>query len=60
MAAKQAAENYDEANVIVIETKSIAECYSALTMLDYSSDDAESIADDFKMTVENVIVKCST
>ena len=54
MAAKQAAENYEDANVIVIETKSIAECYSALTMLDYSSDDAESIADDFKMTVENV------
>ena len=37
-----------------IETKSIAECYSALTMLDYSSEDADSIADDFKMTVENV------
>ena len=54
MAAKQAAENYEDANVIVIETKSIAECYSALTMLDYSSDDAESIADDFKMTIENV------
>ena len=54
MAAKQAAENYEAANVIVIETKSIAECYSALTMLDYSSDDAESIAEDFKMTVENV------
>ena len=54
MAAKQAAENYDEANIIVIETKSIAECYSALTMLDYSSDDASIIEEDFKMTIENV------
>ena len=54
MAAKQAAENYEEANVIVIETKSIAECYSALTMLDYSSEDADSIAEDFKMTIDNV------
>ena len=54
MAARQAASNYDAANVIVIPTKSIAECYSALTMLDYSSDDAESIADDFNMTIENV------
>ena len=34
LAAKQAAENYTEANVIVIETKSIAQCYSAFTMLD--------------------------
>ena len=54
MAAKQAAENYDDANIIVIETKSIAECYSALTMLDYSSDDASIIEEDFKMTIENV------
>ena len=54
MAANQAAENYDDATVIVIPTKSIAECYSALTMLDYSSDDAEAIKEDFMMTIENV------
>lgn len=54
MAANQAAENYDDAQVIVIPTKSIAECYSALSMLDYSSDDADAIKEDFLMTIENV------
>ena len=33
MAAKQAAEQYTKANVIVIETKSIAQCYSALSLI---------------------------
>ena len=55
MAAKQAAENYDKANVVVIKTKSIAACYSALTMLDYSSDDLDEIVDNFKMTIDNVL-----
>ena len=55
MAAKQAAEAYEDANVVVIETKSIAECYSALTMLDYSSDDLNTIVDDFKMVIDNVV-----
>ena len=54
MAARQAAENYEDANVIVIPTKSIAACYSALSMLDYSSDDLEIIIDDFTMAIENV------
>ncbi len=54
MAAKQAAENYKDANVVVINTKSIAECYSALTMLDYSSDNVDEIVDNFNMTIENV------
>ena len=54
MAARQAAENYEDANVIVVPTKSIAACYSALSMLDYSSDDLEIIIDDFTMAIENV------
>ena len=54
MAARQAAENYEDANVIVIPTKSIAACYSALSMLDYSSDDVDTIVDDFTMAIENV------
>ena len=58
MAAKQAAENYLKSNVVVIETKSIAECYSALTMLDYSSDVINEIVENFKMAIENV-TSCS-
>ena len=35
MAAKIAAENYDKDNVVVIPTKTIAEGYSAISMLDF-------------------------
>lgn len=44
LAAKQAAEIYKDSDVRVIETKSIGAGYSALEMLDYSSDDADEIA----------------
>ena len=43
LAAKQAAEIYEGSDVRVIETKSIGAGYSALEMLDYSSDDADEI-----------------
>ena len=58
MAAKQAAENYLKANVVVIATKSIAECYSALTMLDYNSDNINEIVENFQMAIDNV-TSCS-
>jgi len=54
MAAKQAKDNYDLANVVIMETKSIAECYSALTMLDLSSDDLNTIVDELNEVIENV------
>ena len=54
MAAKQAAELYEQAKVKVILTHSMAECYSALTMLDYSSDDLDSIVENFQMVIDNV------
>ena len=52
MAAKQAAENYKGANVVVIETKTIAQCYSALTML--GDDDLDSLIESIKYSVNNV------
>ena len=55
MAAKQAAEAYEDANVVVMNTKSLAECYSALTMLDYSSDNLDEITDNFQMVIDNVV-----
>ena len=55
MAAKQASEVYQKAKVIVIETNSIAKCYSALTMLDLSSNDLDSIINDIMMTIDNVV-----
>ena len=52
MAAKQAAENYDKANVVVIETKTIAQCYSALTIISFEEFDA--LVESMKMSVDNV------
>lgn len=54
MAAKQAKDNYDLANVVIMETKSIAECYAALTMLDFASDDLNTIVDELNEVIENV------
>lgn len=46
LAANQAKELYDKANIYVIESKSIGQGYSAISVLDYSSDDAEAIANE--------------
>ncbi|MCR4911165.1 MAG: DAK2 domain-containing protein [Bacilli bacterium] len=54
MAASQAAKLYKGANVEIVKTKSIAECYSALTMLDFSSDDLTIILGNFREVIDNV------
>ena len=43
MTAKQSSEIYKDANVIVIPTKSIAQCYSGLSMVDYDRSINEQI-----------------
>ena len=53
MAAKQAAEQYTKANVVVIETKSIAQCYSALSLMcEESLDSMLTVIDE---AISNVI-----
>ena len=52
MAAKQAADNYDKANVVVIETKTIAQCYSALSLL--GDEDFDSLIYSINMALSNV------
>ena len=52
MAAKQAAENYQKANVIVIETKTIAQCYSALSLL--GEEDLDTLVSSIKMAISGV------
>ena len=54
LAAKQAADMYKAANVVVVNTKSIAEGYSALTMLDVENGTLESIVEDLEMAAQNV------
>lgn len=44
MAARAAAQIYSGSNVVVIESKTLAEGYCALSMLDYSSDNCDAIA----------------
>lgn len=61
LAAKQAAEIYEGSDVRVIETKSIGAGYSALEMLDYSSDDPDEIAsrmsEDMKGSVTGMVAR---
>lgn len=55
MAARQAAEMFSGANIRIVETSSVAEGYSALTMLDPASNDLEIIAQGLEEAVSNVI-----
>lgn len=55
MAAKQAATLYKAAKVKVAASNFIPQCYSALTMLDFSSDDIELIMGNFNAALRNVI-----
>lgn len=54
MAAKQAAALYKGSHVEVIGSTTIPQCYSALTMLDYSSDDLTIIVGNFKEAIDRV------
>ena len=54
MAAEQAAKNYDKANVYVVKTKTIAQGYSACQMINFDSDDIDTILNDFNEVISNV------
>ncbi len=54
LTAEQAAKYYKDANVYVVPSKTIAQGYSALTMLDLSLDDPESIINEIKEIIANV------
>ncbi len=43
LAANQAKALYDKSNIFVLETKNVGEAYSALSMLDYSLDEASDL-----------------
>ena len=54
MAAKQAAKLYKGSHVEVVMSTSIPQCVSALSMLDYSSDDLTIILGNFNQAIRNV------
>lgn len=55
MAASQAAEIYKDSKIWVIKSKNFGQAYSALSMLDYSSDNAEEIAKQIESDMQNVV-----
>ena len=54
LTAQQAAKYYQHANIIVAPSKTLAQGYSALTMLDLSSGDADTILSEIKDVIANV------
>ncbi len=55
MAAEQAAHLYKGAKIVVVHCFSIPQCYSALTMLDFSSDDLTIIVGNFNEAIRHVV-----
>ena len=54
LTAQQAAKYYKKANVYVVPSKTIAQGYSSLTMLDLSSGDVDTILGEINQVVKNV------
>ena len=52
LTANQAKKLYDGANVIVVNSKSMAECYSALGLIDFDSDDLDGVLELIRETME--------
>lgn len=55
MTAKEAKELYNKSKVYIIESKNFGHAYSTLSMLDFSIDDPEQIAENLKDGMENVV-----
>lgn len=55
MAAKQARDIYKNSQIYVVETKNFGQAYSILSMLDYSTDDAETICANMQNDMANVV-----
>lgn len=54
MAAKQASEMYTKSKVYVLPTKTIAQGYSAQSMINYESDNIDEILSEINQAIENV------
>lgn len=54
LAADQAAKLYDKAKIVVVPSTTLAEGYSAVSMLDYTCDNVDEITQNFKDAVDSV------
>ncbi|MCR5611254.1 MAG: DAK2 domain-containing protein [Clostridiales bacterium] len=52
--AEQANELYGRAKVLLIETRSVAECYAALALMDYESEEPEELAKEMREAVSQI------
>ena len=52
LTANQATKLYNDARVLVVNSKSMAECYSALGLVDFDSDDLEGVLKIIRETME--------
>lgn len=55
LAAKQAAELYEDSKVYIVPTKTVGEGYAALSMLDTTSDDPDAIVEELTEIAKNVV-----
>ncbi|MBQ8183995.1 MAG: DAK2 domain-containing protein [Clostridia bacterium] len=56
LSAMQAKNLYKNANIHVINSKDIAECYAALPIIDFESTDIQSVVDGIDETIKNLYV----
>ncbi|MBE7056545.1 MAG: DAK2 domain-containing protein [Ruminococcaceae bacterium] len=56
LVAEQAAKLYDRADIIVVPTKSEAECYAALPMIDFVCEDISGLVEKLIETIKNVTI----
>ncbi len=54
LVASQAKALTDKINVFITETKSVADCYASLAIIDFDSDSPEEVCSDISRTVENI------
>ena len=54
MAAKQAAELYQDAHLTVIRCGDIAKCYASLAIMDFEETDMESVVETITQTIDNL------
>ena len=54
LSAEQAVKLYGKTKVVVVDTRSDAECYAALPMIDFDCDDVEEVAANIRETIANI------
>ncbi len=54
LVASQAKALEDKINVFITETKSVADCYASLAIINFDSDSPEEVCSDISRTVENI------